>query len=86
MIDPAPTTVQALIQSTTGPGGLAIVLVYSFLIAVALPFPGEIVLAMPLNLGVHPHVELGLLVGTRDRKSTRLNSSHSGESRMPSSA
>ena len=24
--------------------------------------------------------------GTRDRKSTRLNSSHSGESRMPSSA
>jgi len=64
VIDPAPTTVQALIQSTTGPGGLAIVLVYSFLIAVALPFPGEIVLAMPLNLGVHPHVELGLLVGT----------------------
>ena len=28
----------------------------------------------------------GLLVGLRDRKSTRLNSSHSGESRMPSSA
>ena len=25
-------------------------------------------------------------VSTRDRKSTRLNSSHSGESRMPSSA
>ena len=26
------------------------------------------------------------MTGARDRKSTRLNSSHSGESRMPSSA
>ena len=34
-------------------------------------------------------VLLGLLLiylGWKDRKSTRLNSSHSGESRMPSSA
>ena len=29
---------------------------------------------------------LGLFSAWRDRKSTRLNSSHSGESRMPSSA
>ena len=28
----------------------------------------------------------GIYVGGRDRKSTRLNSSHSGQSRMPSSA
>ena len=27
-----------------------------------------------------------MVMGIRDRKSTRLNSSHSGESRMPSSA
>ena len=37
------------------------------------------------------HYELTMLqaslkAGTADRKSTRLNSSHSGESRMPSSA
>ena len=30
--------------------------------------------------------ELAMLAGMVDRKSTRLNSSHSGESRMPSSA
>ena len=29
---------------------------------------------------------LGKIEGRRDRKSTRLNSSHSGQSRMPSSA
>ena len=29
---------------------------------------------------------MALLMTTGDRKSTRLNSSHSGESRMPSSA
>ena len=31
-------------------------------------------------------VEMGMQMGRADRKSTRLNSSHSGESRMPSSA
>ena len=34
----------------------------------------------------HPVLPLGLPHCTVDRKSTRLNSSHSGESRMPSSA
>ena len=29
---------------------------------------------------------MGLIHATRDRKSTRLNSSHNGQSRMPSSA
>ena len=43
------------------------------------------------QLGIHEDVVrrvLGLLrpPTERDRKSTRLNSSHSGESRMPSSA
>ena len=33
-----------------------------------------------------PRVGLSNAVGRKDRKSTRLNSSHSGESRMPSSA
>ena len=40
-------------------------------------FPALFVLANMLS---------GPLLGTEDRKSTRLNSSHSGESRMPSSA
>ena len=33
-----------------------------------------------------PSIPPEKLLRTRDRKSTRLNSSHSGESRMPSSA
>ena len=45
--------------------------------------------------GIHVHVghdasnitdDIEFVVRTTDRKSTRLNSSHSGESRMPSSA
>ena len=41
-----------------------------------------------LHQGYHPHFqfELGYRDWETDRKSTRLNSSHSGESRMPSSA
>ena len=42
------------------------------------------------NLEAPPHIvssELDFLsFAAKDRKSTRLNSSHSGESRMPSSA
>lgn len=59
----ASPAVQALVQSTSGPLGLAVVLVYSFLVAIALPFPGEVVLAVPLELGIHPQAELALLIG-----------------------
>ena len=38
-----------------------------------------------LNFGVTAQIDVRT-VGYEDRKSTRLNSSHSGESRMPSSA
>ena len=39
------------------------------------------------NLALAPgHVERREFEYTRDRKSTRLNSSHNGQSRMPSSA
>ena len=37
-------------------------------------------------LVVHNNLQIDLNEPDRDRKSTRLNSSHSGESRMPSSA
>ena len=57
-------------------------------------FPGveEAVDTMP-STHMNAHVEVVWALGGRigssrakDRKSTRLNSSHSGESRMPSSA
>ena len=39
-----------------------------------------------MNLGFEPDHLLNVIFDPQDRKSTRLNSSHSGESRMPSSA
>ena len=39
-----------------------------------------------LMLAVPMMIQNGITNMVRDRKSTRLNSSHSGESRMPSSA
>lgn len=42
---------EGAIQTSSGPLGLVIIGVYSFLIAVILPFPSEIVLAAPIDLG-----------------------------------
>ena len=47
------------------------------------------VITHPVNLKLGGAMRTGLSASTKDivdRKSTRLNSSHSGESRMPSSA
>ena len=44
----------------------------------------HMLVSIPPKLGVSSFV--GYLKGKRDRKSTRLNSSHSDRSRMPSSA
>ena len=46
----------------TGPGGVLVVFVYSFLVAFVLPPPGEVVLAVPLELGWSVEAELGLIV------------------------
>ncbi|AWB27177.1 VTT domain-containing protein [Halococcoides cellulosivorans] len=47
--------VERSVRTATGPVGLVIVFVYSVAIVVALPTPGELVLAAPLDLGVgHP--------------------------------
>ena len=47
----------------------------------------EVFAAAGLGALVYDHANFGASDGwPRDRKSTRLNSSHSGESRMPSSA
>ena len=51
-----------IVRGATGWGGLAVIFVYSFLIAFALPLVSEIVLLAPLRLGVPSWVELGLIV------------------------
>lgn len=50
------------ICTATGPTGLVLVAVYSFLIAIVLPLPSEIVLAAPLNLGVPTWATFGLIM------------------------
>jgi membrane protein YqaA with SNARE-associated domain len=43
---------ERLVETATGPAGLAVVFVYSFLIAFALPGVSEVVLLAPLDLGL----------------------------------
>ncbi|MFB6353924.1 MAG: YqaA family protein [Halobacteriales archaeon] len=40
------------VETATGPAGLVVIWVYSFLIAFVLPLPSEVVLAAPLDLGL----------------------------------
>lgn len=49
-------------RTATGPVGLAIIFVYSVLIAVILPMPSEVVLATPLRLGLPRAVDFGLII------------------------
>ena len=49
-------------------------------------FQANVALPLGKSLGVPPRQAADQIVAHLDRKSTRLNSSHSGESRMPSSA
>jgi membrane protein YqaA with SNARE-associated domain len=53
---------ETLVRTSTGPAGLGIIGVYSFLIAFVLPLPSEVVLVAPLRLGLPGWVELGLIV------------------------
>jgi membrane protein YqaA with SNARE-associated domain len=48
--------------TATGPAGLGIIALYSFLIAVVLPTPSEIVLLAPLNLGLPPWATLAVIM------------------------
>lgn len=50
------------VTAARGPLGLVIIVVYSFLIAIVLPLPSEIVLAANLDLGIPYSVELTLIV------------------------
>lgn len=55
-------TLEAAVETATGPVGLVIIFTYSFLIAFVLPLPSEVVLATPLQLGLGYWVELGLIM------------------------
>ena len=55
---------ESAVETATGPLGLAIIAVYSFLIAIVLPLPSEIVLAAPLNLGLPRSADLVLITLT----------------------
>jgi len=55
---------ESAVETATGPLSLAIIALYSFLIAVVLPLPSEIVLAAPLDLGLSRSANLVLIVLT----------------------
>lgn len=54
-------SIEGAVRTATGPVGLAVVFVYSFLIAFVLPLPSEVVLAAPLEIGLPETVEVGIL-------------------------
>jgi membrane protein YqaA with SNARE-associated domain len=51
-----------LVETATGPVGLVLIFVYSFLIAFALPGVSEIVLAAPLDLGLSQNLRLATII------------------------
>ena len=55
-------TLEVAVAHATGPLGLVIIFVYSFLIAFVLPLPSELVLATPLRLGLPYAVEIALIM------------------------
>ncbi|WP_420028468.1 YqaA family protein [Haloglomus litoreum] len=50
------------VRAATGPFGLVIIFVYSFLIAFVLPLPSEVVLATPLRLGLGYWPEMAIII------------------------
>lgn len=53
-----------MVRTATGPVGLLIIGIYSFLIAFLLPLPSEIVLLAPLKLGLPGWIEVTLIILT----------------------
>ncbi|MFC6960893.1 YqaA family protein [Halocatena marina] len=53
---------ERMVEQATGPIGLLIIFVYSFLIAIILPLPSEVVLAAPLDLGLPKWMTMALIV------------------------
>jgi membrane protein YqaA with SNARE-associated domain len=57
-------SLRRVVETATGWGGLAIIFVYSFLIAFALPGVSEVVLLAPLDLGLSTEARLALIILT----------------------
>nr|WP_254546426.1 hypothetical protein [Halomarina sp. BND7] len=53
---------KSAVEHATGPLGLVLIAIYSFLIAVALPLPSETVLLAPLDLGLPPWADYTLII------------------------
>lgn len=53
---------EEIVRTATGPLGLLVIAVYSFLIAFVLPLPSEVVLFTPLDLGLSRTTELTLII------------------------
>ena len=62
MLDPVSVTPRWLAQFATGWAGLIAIFVYSVLVAAVLPFPGELVLFVPLDLGIGRGPTLALII------------------------
>jgi uncharacterized membrane protein YdjX (TVP38/TMEM64 family) len=56
------SAVEAFLREATGPEGLVLIFGYSFLCAVALPLPGELALAVPLDIAWSPAGELAAVI------------------------
>lgn len=72
---------EAVVESATGWGGMAVVFVYSFLIAFALPGPSEVVLLAPIDISPSPAADLLgiMLVSATGKAAGSLFAFHIGQ-------
>jgi membrane protein YqaA with SNARE-associated domain len=61
-VGPLDTLMEGAVETATGPVGLVVIFVYSFLIAFALPGVSEVVLAAPLDLGLSTPGRLAVII------------------------
>ncbi len=53
---------ETAVKTATGPAGLLLIAAYSFLIAIVLPLPSEVVLVAPLELGLSYPAKMALII------------------------
>jgi membrane protein YqaA with SNARE-associated domain len=59
---PALSGLEGAVKTATGPAGLVLIFIYSFLIAFVLPLPSEVVLLAPLELGLSYELKLVVIM------------------------
>jgi len=62
LLDVSLAALEDAVRTATGPVGLVVIFVYSFLIAFVLPLPSEVVLVPNLHLGVGAWAELAIVM------------------------